>query len=90
MTFVSAISVVNGQAASNIAVAMQVFIGLTRDNQRAAMARSVFISYFIIYLSTLPRCDLPFFIDWLGLTLSRQDLLDYSGSRDCHTYARAG
>ena len=27
--------------------------------------------------------------DWLGLTLSRQQLHDYPGSRDCHTYARA-
>jgi hypothetical protein len=49
----------NGQVASNIAVAMRAFIELTRDKQRAAMAQSVFISYFIIYPSTLPRSGLP-------------------------------
>jgi hypothetical protein len=39
---------------------------------------------------TLLRKRAVGFIEWLGLTLSRQQLHDYPGSRDCHTYARAG
>ena len=29
------------------------------------------------------------FSEWLGLTLSRQQLHDYPNSCDCHTYTRA-